>query len=54
MENEKCSLKEARNLYMREWRKKNKNKVKKYNETYWQRIAEKMNSQEMEGQACQK
>lgn len=28
---------EERNAYMREWRKKNKEKVKKYNDTYWER-----------------
>lgn len=32
---------EARNEYLREWRKKNKDKVKKYNDGYWQRKAEK-------------
>ena len=30
---------EKRNSYMREWRKKNKDKVKKYNDTYWERKA---------------
>ena len=33
--------KAARNEYLREWRKKNKDKVKKYNDEYWQRKAEK-------------
>ncbi|MBM7834993.1 hypothetical protein [Clostridium sardiniense] len=28
---------EKRNAYYREWRKKNKDKVKKYNDTYWER-----------------
>lgn len=28
---------EERNAYMREWRKKNKEKVKKYNAAYWER-----------------
>lgn len=27
---------EERNAYMREWRKRNKEKVKKYNATYWE------------------
>ncbi|MCX0355265.1 hypothetical protein LI064_12130 [Clostridium perfringens] len=27
---------EERNAYMREWRKKNKDKVKKYNDNYWE------------------
>ncbi|WP_176538746.1 hypothetical protein [Bacillus cereus] len=49
MEKEKCSLKEARNSYLRKWRAANRDKVKKYNETYWQKKAK-----EMEGQACQK
>ena len=30
---------EKRNEYLREWRKKNKDKVKKYNDTYWERKA---------------
>ena len=30
---------EERNAYMREWRKKNKEKVKKYQENYWKRKA---------------
>lgn len=32
---------EERNAYLREWRKKNKDKVKKYNEAYWERKANK-------------
>ena len=27
---------EERNAYLRAWRKKNKDKVKKYNATYWE------------------
>ncbi|MFK4380542.1 hypothetical protein ABH948_006009 [Bacillus sp. RC218] len=49
MEKTNLSSKEARNLYMREYRKKNKERVKKYNETYWAKKAK-----EMEEQACQK
>ncbi|HFR4157432.1 hypothetical protein PDQ77_28560 [Bacillus cereus] len=49
MEKQKCSLKEARNAYLRKWRAENRDKVKKYNETYWQKKAK-----EMEEQACQK
>ena len=30
---------EERNAYLREWRKKNKDKVKKYNSNYWKRKA---------------
>ncbi|WP_300259700.1 hypothetical protein [Clostridium sp.] len=29
--------KEERNAYMRAWRKKNKDRVKKYNSSYWER-----------------
>ncbi|WP_300348110.1 hypothetical protein [Clostridium sp.] len=28
---------EERNAYLREWRKKNKEKVKNYNKSYWER-----------------
>lgn len=31
--------KEARNKYMREWREKNKDKVKKAQEKYWEKKA---------------
>lgn len=30
---------QARNEYMREWRRKNKDKVKKHQEDYWERQA---------------
>ncbi|WP_278337221.1 hypothetical protein [Clostridium fallax] len=30
---------EKRNAYMKEWRKKNKEKIKKYNEVYWEKKA---------------
>ena len=32
---------EERNAYLREWRKRNKDKVKKYNNNYWERKANK-------------
>lgn len=32
---------EERNAYLREWRKKNKDKVKKYNDDYWERKVKK-------------
>jgi len=32
---------EERKEYFRQWRQKNKDKVKKHNATYWQRRAEK-------------
>ncbi len=31
---------EARRAYMREWRRKNRERVKAYNERYWNRKAE--------------
>ena len=31
--------------YQREWRAKNKKKVRQYNKDYWQRKAEKMNAE---------
>ena len=34
---------EARNAYAREWRARNRDKVKKYNETYWQKKAAAQN-----------
>ncbi|MDU3845655.1 MAG: hypothetical protein E7G71_12425 [Clostridium perfringens] len=41
--NEKA--REARNAYLREWRKKNKGKVKKYNTTYWERKSKREEEQ---------
>ena len=38
---------EARNAYMREWRKKNRDRVREYNSSYWERkskLREKRNS----------
>lgn len=32
---------EERNAYLREWRKKNKERVKNYNKSYWERKANK-------------
>lgn len=40
---------EERNAYMREWRKKNKDRVKEYNSNYWERkskLREKRNSKD--------
>ena len=39
---------EARRAYYRAWRAANKDKVKQYNEAYWQRKAEQMAAQEKE------
>ena len=33
----KDMAREAQRQYLREWRKKNKDKVRQYNEKYWQR-----------------
>ncbi len=35
------AAREARNRYAREWRAKNKEKIRRYNEAYWTRKAEK-------------
>lgn len=45
MSNEKISAKELRRLYIKEWRAKNKDRVKRYNEQYWERKAAQMNEQ---------
>ena len=37
----KDKAREERNAYMREWRKKNKDKTKKYQERYWERKVKK-------------
>lgn len=36
---------EARNAYARAWRAKNRDKVRKYNETYWQKKAAAQNGE---------
>lgn len=36
---------EARNAYARAWRAKNRDKVKQYNETYWQKKAAAQNGE---------
>lgn len=35
-----------RKQYYKEWRKNNKDKIKKYNEKFWKKQAEKLNSKE--------
>ena len=35
-----------RKQYYKEWRKNNKDKIKKYNEKVWKKQAEKLNSKE--------
>lgn len=42
MENVEITAQEAMKLYQREWRSKNKDKVKKYNQRYWENKAEKL------------
>ncbi|WP_353052391.1 hypothetical protein [Bacillus thuringiensis] len=37
---------ELRNAYLREWRKKNKEKVKKYQDRYWEKKAKEMHEQQ--------
>lgn len=41
-EDPKARVKAARAAYAREWRKKNPEKVKKYNENYWLKKAKEM------------
>jgi len=36
---EKDLIREARNAYKREWRAKNRERIKKYNDAYWLRKA---------------
>lgn len=35
-------IKKAKNQYVREWRKKNRDKVKQYNDRYWEKKAEEL------------
>ena len=39
---------EIQRQYLREWRRKNKDKVRKYNEAYWKRKAQQMRVTESE------
>lgn len=43
-----AKAKKTRAEYLREWRKKNKDKVKQYNRSYWERKA--MNEEEEKGE----
>lgn len=38
----------ARNEYMRNWRRANKDKVKQYNKTYWEKKVNEMDQEEKE------
>lgn len=40
------AIREAHNAYNRSWRAKNKDKVKKYNRTYWLKKATKQRTDE--------
>ena len=42
--NEKAG--EERNAYMRAWRKKNKDRVKEYNSSYWERKSKSKREEE--------
>lgn len=44
-----AEAKAARNAYLREWRKKNPNKVRQHQENYWQRQAERQEAEDREG-----
>lgn len=35
------AAREAQRIYMREWRKKNPDKVRRKNATYWEKLAQK-------------
>ncbi|MGU8655158.1 hypothetical protein G6Z26_15575 [Clostridium perfringens] len=37
---------EERNAYMRAWRKKNKDRVKEYNSSYWERKSKRKREEE--------
>ena len=39
----------ARNAYMSQWKRKNRDKVRGYNQRYWQRRAEKAMAAAVEG-----
>jgi len=41
-----AEAKEARNRYLREWRKSNPESVKKHQANYWEKIADKQAAEE--------
>ena len=43
------AVKEERRTYFREWRAKNPEKVKRYNEGYWRRRAQRNADKKVEG-----
>ena len=45
------AARQARNAYAREWRAKNRDKVRQYNETYWARKAAQ-NGEETTTEGC--
>lgn len=40
------SIQNIKKAYFKEWRKNNPDKVKKHNETFWKKQAEKLNNKE--------
>lgn len=42
MSNTLTTAQELNRAYQREWRRKNKDKVRQYNKSYWERKAEKL------------
>ncbi len=41
---------EERRKYFKEWRKQNKDKVKSYNQNYWEKLAQKRLETEQKGE----
>lgn len=43
--NKEDLIKDSKKAYYKEWRKNNKDKIKKHNETFWKKQSEKLNKQ---------
>lgn len=39
-------IKEAQKIYLKQWREKNKEKIKKYNQNYWLKKAQELANSE--------
>ena len=50
MERMSIEARKARNLYLREWRKKNPEKDREYKARYWARIAERKAAEKQQSQ----
>ena len=50
IEQKTLSAKEIKNAYLRAWRARNREKVKEYNDRYWERVAEKQQRRESESE----